>query len=225
MNDKVSYIAERVGHRFVDPNLLDTALTHRSAARQNNERLEFLGDAVLNFVIAEILYTRLPKSLEGELTRLRASLVNRQTLAELARELQMGCHLKLGGGELKTGGRTRDSILADAFEAVVGAIYLDGGLASCRECVEKLFAQQLRSVWGGQSEKDPKTRLQELLQARKLPLPIYTVSDVSGGAHSPLFTVACHVGALTETPMGRGTTRRKAEQEAARKTLELIGHD
>lgn len=225
MNDKVSYIAERVGHRFVDPNLLDTALTHRSAARQNNERLEFLGDAVLNFVIAEILYTRLPKSLEGELTRLRASLVNRQALAELARELQMGCHLKLGGGELKTGGRTRDSILADAFEAVVGAIYLDGGLASCRECVEKLFAQRLRSVWGGQSEKDPKTRLQELLQARKLPLPIYTVSDVSGGAHSPLFTVACHVDALTETPMGRGTSRRKAEQEAARKTLELIGHD
>ena len=226
MSDRVSSLAERVGHRFANPNLLETALTHRSAARQNNERLEFLGDAVLNFVIAEILYTRSPKSREGELTRLRASLVNGQTLAELAREIQIGRHLKLGGGESKTGGRTRDSILSNAFEAVVGAIYLDGGLATCRGCIEKLFAERLRTVfWSGEGKKDPKTRLQELLQARKLALPIYTVSEVSGGAHSRRFTVTCYVDGLAQTPVGQGTSRRKAEQEAARKTLELLGHD
>lgn len=218
-------VDERIGYRFSDERLLERALTHRSASRRHNERLEFLGDAVLNFLIADALYQHMPEAREGELTRWRANLVRRQTLATLARKLALGRHLKLGSGEIKTRGAERDSILADAFEAVIGAVYLDGGLEACRTMVLRLFAPHFFPAPGEKSVKDPKTRLQETVQSQNLPLPTYAVVRVEGAAHEQRFTVACQVNGVVEAVEGFGSSRRRAEQEAARKALALIAHE
>jgi len=215
-------LSERIGHRFSDTALLKQALTHRSAGSPHNERLEFLGDAVLSFLIAEALYRRFDHAREGELTRLRASLVKGPTLAALGRQLALGPELRLGSGELKSGGRERESILADAFEAILGAIYLDGGLTACRDVVGRIFAERLAAASPGRVDKDPKTRLQEWLQSRRMMLPTYAVLGTEGDGHHQLFTVECRVESLQTPIQGRGTSRRKAEQDAAEKTLAIL---
>ncbi|WP_329740527.1 ribonuclease III [Dyella sp. A6] len=201
-------------YRFRDPALADLALTHRSAGKPNNERLEFLGDALLGAFVAEMLYEAHPNASEGELSRLRAQLVNGQALAVIARELELGDRLKLGPGELKSGGYRRDSILADAFEALLAAIHLDGGLEACRATVRELFSHRIDAL--PRSSKDAKTRLQEWLQGRGLPLPQYELKDCRGEEHARTFDVSC---AITE-PLaiiadGSGSSRRAAEQQAA----------
>ncbi len=215
-------LAENIPHRFECEALLRRSLTHRSAGSDNNERLEFLGDAILNFVVAEALYHRIPQAREGLLTRTRAELVRRSSLAGLSRRIELGKALRLGGGELKSGGRDRDSILADAFEALVGAFYLDAGLTPCRSWLLDLLADRLDHVSNEETAKDPKTELQEMLQARGLPLPAYAVLEVSGAAHEQSFTVRCRVPGLEETATGTGGSRREAEQSAARRSLALL---
>lgn len=203
-----------LGHSFSDPLLLEQALTHRSAGRRNNERLEFLGDALLNLIIAETIYERFPRASEGEMTRLRASLVNGSALAELAREGDIGDSLRLGAGELKTGGFRRESILADTFEALIAAIYLDGGWENCRKHVRRLFSSRLEFA-DVKISKDAKTTLQELLQANALALPVYELVKALGDDHDKEFEVACTISALDLVALGRGSSRRAAEQAAA----------
>lgn len=217
---------ERVlGHAFQRPELLQTALTHRSFDKHNNERLEFLGDAILNYLIAEDLFGRFPTASEGELSRLRASVVKGATLAELAGGLQLGPHLRLGPGELKSGGFRRESILADALEAIIGALYLDVGMDACRERVLCWFGPRLSGLSLRGTLKDPKTRLQEQLQARGLALPTYEVLRVEGEHHAQTFVVDCHVEALGLHTQGTGSNRRRAEQEAARAALKAGGYE
>lgn len=222
MKRAVLSLAARLSYSFCDETLLERALTHRSAARDHNERLEFLGDAILGFLIAEVLLTHFPEASEGELTRLRAKLVRGPTLADVARKLGLGDYLKLGGGELKSGGRDRESILADAFEAVIGAMYLDGGIEACRQSVLTIFQAQFDRISRKESSKDPKTCLQEVLQARGLSLPEYTVLQMDGAAHAQHFTVECRIEGFPETTQGCGRSRRRAEQEAARKALHFF---
>ena len=222
MREPTERLARELGHDFSDPGLLEQALTHRSAHSRHNERLEFLGDAVLNLIAAEILYERFPGSREGELTRLRARLVRRESLAVLARTLQLGSYLKLGAGELKSGGRDRDSILADAFEAVIGAIYEDSNLAACREFLLRAAADMLDGLESGAADKDPKTQLQEWLQSRQMALPVYSVSEVSGDGHEHAFTVECHLSDMDHTSVGHGANRRGAEQQAAARALQAL---
>lgn len=210
-----------LGYQFADPSLLDLALTHRSAGRPNNERLEFLGDALVNMVVAEMLFEARPRANEGELSRLRAQLVSEPALAERARDLHLGDVLKLGSGELKSGGFRRDSILSDAFEALVAAIYRDGGFAACRDWLLRVFAAPLAVV--GPPQKDPKTRLQEWLQGHGLPLPQYELLAEHGEEHARTFDVAC----VLEQPQvarfeGRGGSRRAAEQVAAQAALDAL---
>jgi len=213
-----------LGHAPGRPVLIEQALTHRSAGPTNNERLEFLGDALLGLVIAEVLLQRFPQASEGELSRRRAALVNREALARIARELKLGDYLRLGPGELRTGGYARDSILADAFEALLGAIYLDQGFATARSVVLRVFEQSLAEVAASNAGKDPKTRLQEWLQARGQGLPEYEVIDVRGEQHAQRFTVRCHLAADGREAVGDGTSRRRAEQQAAEIMLaELTG--
>jgi ribonuclease-3 len=206
-----------LGHSFADPRLLDQALTHRSAGHINNERMEFLGDALLNLFVAELVYEHHPRSDEGEMTRLRAALVNGTALASIARAHEIGDRLHLGGGELKSGGFRRDSILADAFEAVIAAIYADAGWVACRDVVRRLFVEQVSL--GGHTPKDPKTRLQELLQGRNLGLPVYELVEVSGEEHARTFEVRCHVEKFDIQAIGGGSSRRAAEQAAAEQVL------
>jgi ribonuclease-3 len=211
----------KLGYRFADEALLNLALTHRSAGRPNNERLEFLGDALVNLVVAEMLFDTRPRANEGELSRLRAQLVSEPALAARARELQLGDALKLGSGELKSGGFRRDSILADAFEALVAAIYRDGGFHASRNWLRQVFAETVAAA--GPPQKDPKTRLQEWLQARGLPLPHYELLAEHGEEHARQFDVAC----VVEQPQaarfeGRGASRRAAEQIAADAALEYL---
>ncbi len=208
----------KLGYVFADETLLRLALTHRSAGRPNNERLEFLGDALVNLIVAEMLFEQRPRADEGELSRLRAQLVSEPSLAERARELGLGDELRLGPGELKSGGFRRDSILADGFEALVAAIYLDGGFEACRGWVRGVFASPVAEV--GAPRKDPKTRLQEWLQARGLPLPHYELLAERGEDHARRFEVAC----VLEQPQalrfeGAGGSRRAAEQAAAEAAL------
>lgn len=213
-------LANRLEHRFRDPDLLEAALTHRSAGSRNNERLEFLGDAVLGFVIAEWLYQEYTGVSEGQLSRLRASLVKGETLAGIARQLEIGNYLRLGAGELKSGGFRRDSILADAVEAVLGAVYLDAGFQTCRVLIQKLFADRFDNLSLIDEHKDPKTRLQEYLQSKKFTLPVYEVVDVSGKAHHQRFVVECRVEVAGEHgTRGEGSSRRRAEQCAAQSML------
>ncbi len=213
-------LAKSVGYQFKDPRLLDSAVTHRSAGSGNNERLEFLGDAVLGQVVAEWLYRSFPEGNEGQLSRLRASLVKREALADIARDLDLGDFLRLGSGELKSGGFRRDSILADALEAVFGAVLVDGGFAACHDCIHRLYAQRFENISVADELKDPKTRLQEYLQSRKLALPEYEMVRVTGEAHNQLFDVECRVIALDLARVGQGGSRRKAEQAAAVRMLE-----
>lgn len=219
----VEKLAGRLSHRFRDPGLLQQALTHCSAGRQNNERLEFLGDAVLGLVVSELLYRRFPAASEGELSRIRASLVQQSTLAGIARELQLGDELVLGFGEAKSGGANRDSILADALEALLSALYLDGGLQVCHEHIARWFAPMLDALQLAQQAKDAKTTLQEYLQARKLALPQYRVVETRGKDHEQEFHVECNVVLLQEAVLGIGGSRKEAEQQAATAVLAALG--
>jgi len=218
-------IETRIGYRFEEPRLLAAALTHRSAGAPHNERLEFLGDGALNFIIAEALFRRLPRATEGELSRLRATLVNGATLAELARDLEMGDFLRLGPGELKSGGHRRESILADALEAVIGAVYLDGGFEACRAVVLGLWSERLDSLPDAASLKDPKTRLQEWLQARGRALPRYELVEARGAEHARVFRIVCTIDGIGERFAGEGSSRRKAEQAAAAAALAALAGD
>jgi len=216
-------LQSRLGHRFGDTALLQRALRHRSAGKDNNERLEFLGDAILGFIISHHLHQRFPQASEGELSRLRAALVQQATLAEIARELQLGAHLILGAGELKSGGASRDSILADALEALICALYLDAGMERCMDCVRQWFGVRLGEDKVMQPQKDAKTRLQELLQARRQPLPVYEVVEISGKDHQQVFVIACTLPALRESFRGSGHNRKLAEQLAAQAALDKLG--
>jgi len=216
------HLEKGVAYQFKDAALAEQALTHRSANRLNNERLEFLGDSVLGFLIAEELSLRFPLAPEGELSRMRAGLVNQQSLADIATRLGIGELLILGPGELKSGGRQRASILADALEAVLGAIYSDGGLDACRACVLRLFDGQLLKHISSELHKDAKTQLQETLQARALPVPRYEVVTVEGTDHEQIFVVSCHVTLLPDATTGKGRNRRLAEQDAAGQALRAI---
>jgi ribonuclease-3 len=202
--------------------LLIQALTHRSAGSNNNERLEYLGDAILSFIIAEELFHRFPNIKEGKLSRVRASLVKGVTLAEIGRELSLGDVVILGPGELKSGGYRRESILADTVEAIFGAIYLDSGLDVVKALILKLFNERLNSIDIDEVIKDPKTRLQEFLQSRKHPLPIYEVKEVKTQSKQPVFEASCQVVLLNKLVIAQGTSHRKAEQKAAERTLHLI---
>lgn len=215
-------LQRRIQHEFKNKTLLEQALTHKSAHHRNNERLEFLGDAILNFVIADFLYQQFSDATEGVLTRARASLVNKITLSEIATELSLGDYLHLGIGEQRSGGFRRESILADTLEAIVGAIYLDAGFEKSRDCLGQWFASRLVMLKPAQQEKDPKTRLQEWLQANQKSLPKYNVISITGEPHCQVFTVSCEVEGILEVATGYGSSRRFAEQEAARKILELI---
>ena len=215
-------LEERVGYRFSRPELLEQALTHRSHGTPHNERLEFLGDSVLNCVIAAELYERFGDLPEGDLSRLRARLVRQEALHEMAQALGLGEHLRLGEGELKSGGSTRPSILADAFEALIGAIFLDGGFASAAEAVKRVYRPLLAGLDPQDLGKDPKTLLQELLQARRIALPQYAVLATRGAAHSQNFEVECVIPALSVRTTGSGSNRRAAEQEAALRAFEQI---
>ncbi|MEO7072054.1 MAG: ribonuclease III [Rhodanobacter sp.] len=205
-------------YRFADPALAELALTHRSAGRPNNERLEFLGDALLGAIVAEMLFAAHPKASEGELSRLRAQLVCGTALAVLGRELELGDKLKLGPGELKSGGYRRDSILADAVEAMIAAVYLDGGFAACRDVVHGLFATRIAALQ--RSSKDAKTRLQEYLQADGWPLPVYELTASHGEDHDKTFDVRCSIGEpLAISVEASASSRRAAEQDAAEALL------
>ncbi len=211
-----------IGHPFRNQDLLRQALTHRSAGAPHNERLEFLGDSIVNMLIAEALFSRWPKADEGALTRARASLVCEGALAVIARTLQLGERLTLGPGEMKSGGHRRDSILADTVEAVVAAIYLDAGFEACRARVLPWFEASLAALPTGKPEKDPKTRLQEWLQARQKPLPVYELVSETGDDHAKHFHVRCAVADPAVTTEGEGTSRRLAEQQAAAAAIEQL---
>jgi len=216
----VAQFCRQLRYEFSDPQLLKTALTHRSAGGINNERLEFLGDAIIGFLIADELFTSFPRTDEGQLTRLRSSLVKRDTLARVARRIDLGSVLVLGEGELKSGGWKRDSILANAFEALMGAIYLDSDLEQCRACIHALFEDEFARTSPATVAKDPKTRLQEYLQQRQLALPEYETVQVDGAPHDQRFTVCCKIVAPgAEAMTASGTSRRRAEQAAAEKML------
>lgn len=221
-NLKYQRLLNRLGYEFLDHDLLLLAMTHRSCGAKNNERLEFLGDSILNFVIGEALFRKFPKAKEGQLSRLRSQLVKGETLAEVAREFDMGECLILGEGEMKSGGHRRDSILADSVEAVIGAIYLDRGFDVASERVLAWFAARLEEIQL-ESKKDPKTELQELLQGRKKPLPQYKVVEIHGEAHSQEFTVECQTALLKRPVTARASNRRAAEKLAAAAVLEAIG--
>lgn len=216
-------LARKLGCRFGREQLLTQALTHRSASGENNERLEFFGDALLGFVVAEALWERFPDADEGRLSRLRASLVKKESLAELARGIALGDYLNLGAGELRSGGHARDSILADALEAVFAAVYLDQGVSVARAVILSVFAASLEHIVASGTSKDPKTRLQELLQAAKRPLPAYEVMQVCGRQHAQEFLVSCTLVDAQQAAQGGGTSRRRAEQQAAERMLGLLG--
>jgi len=204
-----------LGYQFADPTLLTRALTHRSKGAHNNERLEFLGDSYLGFVVADLLFEAFPDAPEGVLTRFRATLVRQGSLAKLARELKLGDYLLLGPGELKSGGFDRDSILSDAFESIVGAIYRDGGVHPAREFLTRLYTPVIADIDINQEEKDPKTRLQEALAAHGRPMPRYSVTEMTGPPHDRRFTVDCVVKDVSHAFQGHGRSRREAEQGAA----------
>ena len=215
-------LARELNLHFQHLSLFEQALTHRSAGSINNERLEYLGDAVLGMVIANRLYQRFPRASEGQLSRLRSLLVKRQTLAEIGVEIQLSKYLVMGAGELRSGGQSRDSTLADAVEAILGATYLELGSDGVESLIDHLFSRRLQSLTLEQCEKDPKTRLQEHLQSRNLPLPEYRVLSLSGKQHQQRFSVKCRVNALKLEALGSDMSRRKAEQDAARQLLQEL---
>ena len=226
MTSKAStWLAKSLSYEFNDADLLQQALTHRSCPGKNNERLEFLGDAVLDFVISEVVYLSNPNASEGDLSKLRASLVKDASLGKLAMDLGFGEHLNLGGGERKSGGHRRKSILADALEALFGAVYLDSGIDAAATIIKNVFADRLTNLPSIEDLRDPKTRLQEWLQGRGEGLPVYELVKVSGKAHRQRFDISCSIQNGEQLSTGSGTTRRNAEQEAARAMLAIIGEE
>lgn len=221
----LAWLRSQLGYEPRDPAVFRAALTHRSVPGRNNERLEFLGDAVLNLVVAHHLYAAFPDASEGDLSRLRARVVSGEPLAEVAASLELGEALQLGSGELKTGGFRRQSILADAFEAVCGALYLDGGLAVAEDVIERLLEPRIAALPAPHELKDAKTRLQEYLQSRGLSLPRYRVERTEGEAHAQTFHVTCEVPAMRLSAEGCGSSRRRAEQDAAERILAGLGSD
>ncbi|MCH7741584.1 MAG: ribonuclease III [Proteobacteria bacterium] len=219
----LSTLEKKLGYQFQQQKLLHQAVTHRSYGADNNERLEFLGDAILNFVVADALYMQFPSAREGQLSRLRARLVRRQTLAEIAREICLGDYLIMGMGELRSGGLDRDSILSDALEGIIGAMYIDSDLESTRVNVIAWFRSRLQDLSLDDSHKDSKTLLQEFLQAKGAMLPEYVVTKVIGKAPDQVFTVECRSEMLTAVALGQGGNRRHAEQMAATRALSVLG--
>lgn len=222
-NDPLQVLEEKLGYRFNNPALLSLALTHRSAGATNNERLEFLGDSILNFIIAEALFERFEQAREGQLSRLRSQLVKGETLAQIAREFALGEHLNLGEGERKSGGRERDSILADSLEAVIGAVFRDSDMHTCRHQVRRWYAGRLADLSLSRHSKDSKTRLQEYMQKRGAPLPVYQVVAETGEAHARFFTVSCTVSVLPAPFTAQASSRREAEKLAAEAVLAQLG--
>ncbi|WWP00236.1 MAG: ribonuclease III [Candidatus Dasytiphilus stammeri] len=218
-------LQKNMGYYFKNPSLLQQALTHRSRSSngKHNERLEFLGDSILNYVIAHALYHRFPYMNEGNMSRIRATLVREYTLAQIARELSINSYLRLGLGELKNGGTDRESILADAIEAIIGSIFLDSDIFTIDKLILNWYRSRLNDINPNDNPKDPKTHLQEWLQSHKMPLPIYLVSKISGEAHDHIFTIICQLNHLNESVVGMGTSRRKAEQIAAKNMLIKLG--
>ena len=211
------------GYQFRQQDLLEQALTHRSYSRSNNnERLEFLGDSILNLIISNHIYLRFTDADEGDLSRIRASLVKEESLAQIAMDIGLGDHIRLGGGELKSGGFRRASILSDALEALIAAIYLDSDYAQTEAIVLRLYHGQLQTVDENANLRDPKTQLQEYLQARKMHLPRYQVEQTSGKSHNQVFTVSCNITDLELQSKGKGSSRKKAEQQAAQKLLDIL---
>ncbi len=216
----IEELTNKLNYTFQDLKFLKLALTHRSKGGDHNERLEFLGDAVVNFIIAELLFHHYPNATEGELSRWRASLVNRDALAELAKTFDLGRFILLGPGELRSGGNKRESILSCTMEAVIGGIYLDGGFNAAREKITEWYESLIESLAPAASHKDPKTLLQEYLQRRRLPLPLYKVDHIKGEAHQQEFIVSCTVEGMETKTLGEGTSRRRAEQKAAQNMLD-----
>jgi ribonuclease-3 len=223
VNNPLKKLSQRIGYDFKDVSLIELALTHRSKGGNNNERLEFLGDSIVNFVVAEALFQKFPEAKEGKLSRLRAGLVRGTTLAELGRDFDLGEFLVLGSGELKSGGFNRESILADALEAIIGAIYLDAGMNVVTERIHDWYGERLSDLKMDGVQKDSKTRLQEYLQKSQSRLPQYEVIEIFGQAHDQKFKVSCRVEALPEVTLGIGSSRRIAEQNAAKKALKALG--
>jgi ribonuclease III len=221
-DDLATWVERSFGYVFTTPALSCAALTHRSAGTAHNERLEFLGDSILNCSVARLLYDAHPQADEGALSRLRASLVSGESLAQIAGDMGLGEHLLLGGGELKSGGFRRASILADALEAMLGAIYLDSGFDAAAAAVSRIMSSRIAELPAADALKDPKTRLQEVLQARGLALPTYTLTAVAGDPHAQSFTVTCDVPVLGIAAVGEGASRRRAEQLSAAKLLDLL---
>ena len=217
-----SALSKKFGYQFRQPQLLQRALTHRSYAPEHNERMEFLGDSILGCVIAKYLYSRYPQLSEGELSRLRSNLVREETLATLAQQLDLGDHLRLGEGELKSGGFRRPSILADALEALFGAVLLDSGFSEAEQAVLNLYVPYLEKVDVQTRGKDAKTLLQEYLQGKRIPLPIYTIIAMQGEAHEQSFQVECAIPSLKISARGTGTSRRNAEQQAAQAAYQQL---
>ncbi len=222
MIKKPEVLCRKLGLTFNNPDLFAMALTHRSFGAKNNERMEFLGDSILGFVIAERLFEQFPTASEGILSRLRANLVNQSSLAELARRHQIGDYLLLGSGELKSGGFRRDSILSDALEAIIAALFIDQGIDACQQWIAQLFTEKLKSLSLDNWQKDPKTQLQELMQAKKMDLPEYELITMSGLAHEQTFKVRCTVSLIAKASTGTGISRKKAEQAAAEQMLQLL---
>ncbi|TDB61018.1 ribonuclease III [Photorhabdus khanii] len=218
----INRLQRKLGYTFDQHDLLVQALTHRSASSKHNERLEFLGDSILSFVIANALYHRFPHVDEGDMSRMRATLVRGNTLAELAREFELGECLRLGPGELKSGGFRRESILADTVEALIGAIFLDSNIQAIERIILSWYETRLNEISPGDKQKDPKTRLQEYLQGHHLPLPSYLVVMVRGEAHDQEFTIHCQVSGIEQPVKGTGSSRRKAEQAAAEQALKQL---
>ena len=225
MDKAAAWLKKSLAYEFDDEHLLRQALTHRSAPGSNNERLEFLGDAVLQLVVSELVFEKTHNASEGQLSRLRSTLVKDTTLAEVATILGIGEHLILGSGEKKSGGHRRSSILADALEAIFGAAYLDSGLAGARNIIHAAYGERMHELPEEADLRDPKSRLQEFLQARKMALPEYAVQNISGKAHNQSFEVSCSIPELDAVTIGNGSTRRDAEQEAAAVMLEKIATD
>lgn len=217
-------LTKQLGYVFKDAALLKRALTHRSNHDEHNERLEFLGDSVVNFVVAEMLYELFTQASEGDLSRWRATLINRETLATLARQFDIGPHIHVGPGEIKTRGRERLSILTCTMEAIIGAIYLDGGFAEVHVCLKRWYKPLLANLSSAASHKDPKTILQEILQKMHQALPIYAVENIEGEIHNQLFIVSCTVDKFSAKTLGKGSSRRRAEQTAAEAMLGKINH-
>ena len=225
MDKAAVWLKQSLAYAFEDEQLLKQALTHRSAPGPNNERLEFLGDAVLQLVASELVFEKTPNASEGQLSRLRSTLVKDTTLAEIAADLGIGEFLILGSGEKKSGGHRRSSILADALEAIFGAIFLDAGLEGARQVIHKAYGERLHDLPEAADLRDPKSRLQEYLQGRKMALPNYAVQNISGKAHKQSFEISCRIAELDAVTVGAGLTRRDAEQEAALAMLHKIGAD